>query len=191
MVGQVVLCAGKRFLIPRSRCGSFVGEVVSVGVLILSMGCSHTADSQVNGLRSGRSVDIAELKEQYDTRISRHGTDDSRIAWRWRRVLGNAMDDNSAARVEREPVHPFVNSSTLDAGSLQRPVAHTTDYRAPRKDIFSPLSTRPERSGRVERGEKEGSLHRVAACVSYRTLKRSGVLLWGNFQNDALASIAS
>ena len=30
-------------------------------------------------------------------------------------------------------VHPFVNSSTLDAGSLQRPVAHTTDYRAPRK----------------------------------------------------------
>ncbi|PIU62552.1 MAG: hypothetical protein COS85_18055, partial [Armatimonadetes bacterium CG07_land_8_20_14_0_80_59_28] len=28
--------------------------------------------------------------------------------------------------------------------------------------------------------------HRVAACVSYRTLKRSGVLLWGNFQNDAL-----
>ena len=61
----------------------------------------------------------------------------------------------------------FVNSSTLDTGSLQRPVAHTTDYRAPRK---------------------EGSLHRVAACVSYRTLKRSGVLLWGNFQNDALVA---
>jgi len=88
--------------------------------------------------------------------------------------------------VPRVVVHPFVNSSTLDAGSLQRPVAHTTDYRAPRKDIFSPLSTRPERSGRVERGEKEGSLHRVAACVSYRTLKRSGVLLLANLRSDAV-----
>ncbi|PIY45822.1 MAG: hypothetical protein COZ05_06140, partial [Armatimonadetes bacterium CG_4_10_14_3_um_filter_59_10] len=33
--------------------------------------------------------------------------------------------------------------------------------------------------------------HRVAACVSYRTLKRSGVLLWGNFQNDALGILIS
>jgi len=31
------------------------------------------------------------------------------------------------------------------------------------------------RSTEYRRGEKEGSLHRVAACVSYRTLKRSGV----------------
>ena len=57
-------------------------------------------------------------------------------------------------------VHPFVNSSTLDAGSLQRPVAHTTDYRAPRKDIFSPLSTRV----RHEHGLK-GEKRRVASIV--------------------------
>ena len=53
--------------------------------------------------------------------------------------------------------------------------------------LFSPFNPCSCRT-RVERGEKEGSLHRVAACVSYRTLKRSGVLLWGNFQNDALGS---
>ena len=57
-------------------------------------------------------------------------------------------------------VHPFVNSLTLDAGSLQRPVAHTTDYRAPRKDIFSPLSTRV----RHEHGLK-GEKRRVAFIV--------------------------
>jgi len=57
-------------------------------------------------------------------------------------------------------LHAFVNSSTLDAGSLQRPVAHTTDYRAPKKDIFSPLSTRV----RHEHGLK-GEKRRVASIV--------------------------
>jgi len=34
----------------------------------------------------------------------------------------------------------------------------------------------------------KGSLHHVAACVSYRTLKRSGVLLWANLRSDAVAN---
>ena len=62
--------------------------------------------------------------------------------------------------MDENVVHPFVNSSTLDAGSLQRPVAHTTDYRAPRKDIFSPLSTRV----RHEHGLK-GEKRRVDSIV--------------------------
>jgi len=57
-------------------------------------------------------------------------------------------------------VHRFLNHSALDAGSLQRPVAHTTDYRAPRKNIFSPLSTRV----RAEHGLK-GEKRRVASIV--------------------------
>jgi len=57
-------------------------------------------------------------------------------------------------------VHRFVNHSACDAGSLQRPVAHTTDYRAPRKNIFSPLSPRVL----CERGVK-GKKRRVASIV--------------------------
>ena len=71
-------------------------------------------------------------------------------------------------------VHRFLNHSALDAGSLQRPVAHTTlnagslqrpvahttDYRAPRKNIFSPLSTRV----RAEHGLK-GEKRKAASIV--------------------------
>ena len=65
--------------------------------------------------------------------------------------------------------------------------SHNGLPNAKKGPLFSPFNPCSCRT-RVERGEKEGSLHRVAACVSYRTLKRSGVLLWGNFKNDALGS---
>jgi len=38
-------------------------------------------------------------------------------------------------------VHPFVNSSTLDTGSLQRPVAHTGSYTMEGTLLFSPFTS--------------------------------------------------
>ena len=67
--------------------------------------------------------------------------------------------------------------------------SHNGLPNAKKGPLFSPFNPCSCRT-RVERGEKEGSLHRVAACVSYRTLKRSGVLLLlANLRSDALVLI--